>query len=298
MNRSVKTAAIEKNRRIRNGGKIAPSIFLVIMAVYFLVPIWWLIVASTKTNGALYSGSNTLWFSGDFSLIDNIKELGTYSGGIFWRWFGNSLLYAIVGGSLSTIIAVLAGYGFAKYQFKGRNAYFKLVLAAMMIPNTALVIPTFVLFSTVGLTNSIWAVILPSTLNIFGVYLMRVYCQGSIPDELIEAARVDGAGELRILLQIALPVMRPALATVFMLSIVGNWNNYFLPSMMLTNNNLYPITVGLTQWQTFSQNATGGQVLWNLIVTGSLISIIPLILAFFLLQRYWVGGLTAGAVKS
>lgn len=291
-------ATISKGRRIHNGGRILPSVFLVIMAIYFLVPIWWLIVASTKTNGALYNGSNTLWFGSHFSLIDNIKELGTYSHGIYWHWICNSLLYALAGGLLSTIIAVLAGYGFAKYSFKGRNVYFKAVLAAMMIPSTALVIPTFVMFSSAGLTNTIWAVILPSTLNIFGVYLMRVYCQGSIPDELLEAARVDGAGEGRILFQIALPVMRPALATVFMLSVVGNWNNYFLPSVMLTDNNLYPITVGLTLWQTFSQNATGGKVLWNLIVTGSLISIIPLILAFFMLQRYWVSGLTAGSVKS
>lgn len=289
---------VAKDRRIQNGGKIVPNVFLFIMGIYFLVPIWWLIVASTKTSGGLYSGSNALWFSDKFSLIDNIRELSTYNRGIYWHWIGNSLLYALVGGILSTIVAVLAGYGFAKYSFMGRNTYFKLVLAAMMIPSTALVIPTFVMFSSVGMTNTIWAVILPSTLNIFGVYLMRVYCQGSIPDELLEAARVDGAGELRILAQIALPVMRPALATVFMLSVVGNWNNYFLPSVMLSDNNLYPITVGLTQWQTFSQNATGGKVLWNLIVTGSLISIIPLVLAFFLLQRYWVSGLTAGSVKS
>lgn len=289
---------VAKDRRIQNGGKLVPSVFLFIMGIYFLVPIWWLLVASTKTSGGLYSGSNALWFGDKFSLIDNIRELSTYNRGIYWHWIGNSLLYALVGGILSTIVAVLAGYGFAKYPFMGRNTYFKLVLAAMMIPSTALVIPTFVMFSSVGMTNTIWAVILPSTLNIFGVYLMRVYCQGSIPDELLEAARVDGAGELRILAQIALPVMRPALATVFMLSVVGNWNNYFLPSVMLSDNNLYPITVGLTQWQTFSQNATGGKVLWNLIVTGSLISIIPLVLAFFLLQRYWVSGLTAGSVKS
>jgi multiple sugar transport system permease protein len=289
---------VPKNRQIHNGGKVAPSILLIIMAVYFLVPVWWLVVASTKTNGDLYGGSNPLWFSNKFNLIENITEMSSYNKGIYWRWIGNSLFYALTGGLISTIVAVLAGYGFAKYRFKGRNIYFKFVLAAMMIPTTALVIPTFMMFSSVGMTDTIWAVILPSTLNIFGVYLMRVYCQGSIPDEIIEAARVDGAGELRILLQIALPVMRPALATVFMLSLVGNWNNYFLPSIMLSDNQLYPITVGLTQWQSFSQNVNGGKMLWNIIVVGALISVIPLVLSFFLLQRYWVGGLTAGSVKS
>ena len=118
-----------------------------------------------------------------------------------------------------------------------------------MVPTTALVIPTFILFSQAGITNTIWAVILPTLLNPFGVYLMNVYARDSVPDELLDAARVDGAGEFRSFLQVAVPLMRPAIVTVLLLSIVSSWNNYFLPLAMLSDNRLFPVTVGIGLWQ-------------------------------------------------
>jgi len=273
------------------------KLLLLAMVCYFLVPVWWLVVASTKDAPGLFSGSGALWFSG-FHLFDNLGDLFTFNNGEYLRWLGNSVLYAFVGGLGCTVVSVLAGYGFAKFSFRGRNAVFALVLGSVMVPLTALVIPTFVMMSNVGLTDTIWAVILPSLLSPFAVYLMRVYAAASVPDELLDAARIDGASELRTFLRVSLPLMRPGVVTVLLLSVVGTWNNYFLPLTMLSSSKLYPLTVGIGLWsQLASSNNGGGQSLWNLIIVGSLVSIIPLIIAFLTLQKYWQGGLAVGSLK-
>ncbi|WEV46920.1 carbohydrate ABC transporter permease [Bifidobacterium sp. ESL0690] len=293
------SANSETINHIKGNPRIFTCVVLVLAILYFLLPIWWLIVASTKTNSGLFFGSHgSLWFDDKFNFFENIKQLTTYQDGIYWRWIANSFLYALVGGFGATAIAVMAGYGFSKFRFRGKNFYFNIVLGALMIPSTALVIPTFLLMSNIGMTNTIWAVLLPSLLNPMGVYLMRIYCAQSLPDEMIEAARVDGAGELRTFFQVSLPIMTPAITTVFLLSVVGAWNNFFLPQVVLSNPKLFPITVGLTQWQMKSQAGAASEQVWNLVTSGAFISIIPMVLAFLFLQRYWVGGLTAGSVKS
>ena len=272
---------------------------LVVACIYFIVPVWWLFVAATKTNSGLFFGAHgSLWFDKKFALWDNIVALTNYQGGIYWRWILNSFFYAFVGGFLATAVAVFAGYGFAKYRFRGKNLFFNIVLGALMIPSTALVIPTFLLMSKFGLTDTIWAVLLPSMLNPMGVYLMRIYCHESLPDEMIEAARVDGANEMYTFFKVSLPIMRPAVTTVFLLSVVAAWNNYFLPQVVLTSQKLFPITVGLTDWQVKSQAGAASEQVWNLVTSGAFLSIVPMILAFLFLQRYWVGGLTAGSVKA
>lgn len=276
---------------------LAAHLVLVVLAIYFLVPLWWLIVASSKSTAALFS-SAPLWFDSRISWASNLAQLITFNDSIYLRWLGNSALYAVAGGIGSTVVAVLAGYGFAKFSFPGRNFMFAILLGSVMVPLTALVIPTFILFSNVGLVDTMWAVILPSLLNPFGVYLMRVYIADAVPVELLDAARIDGAGEGRAFFNVALPLMRPAVVTVLLLSIVANWNNYFLPLTMLTSNARFPITVGLGQWMGLATaNAGGGPGLWSLIIGGSLVSIIPLIIAFLTLQKYWQGGLSLGSLK-
>ena len=242
------------------------------------------------------------WAGGGEFVVRRFRKLNQklfrYDGGEYARWFENSLLYAFAGGIGATVVAVLAGYGFAKYNFRGRNVMFALLLGSVMVPLTALVIPTFVLFSDLKLTDTRWAVILPSLLSPFGVYLMRVYAGAAISDELPDAARVDGAGEYRIFYKIALPLMRPAIVTVLLLSIVGTWNNYFLPLTMLSSSKLFPLTVGIGLWeQLASSDNGGGQSLWSLVIAGALLSIIPLIIAFLTLQKYWRGGLSLGSLK-
>jgi multiple sugar transport system permease protein len=277
--------------------RVGVKLALLALVCYFLLPAWWLVVASTKNAQGLFSGSGALWFDG-FHFFGNLGDLFTFNNGEYVRWLGNSVLYAGAGGIGCTIISVLAGYGFTMYRFAGRNLLFAAVLGSVMVPLTALVIPTFVMFSNAGLTDTIWAVILPSLLSPFAVYLMRVYAANSIPSELIDAARIDGAGELRIFWQVALPLMRPGVITVLLLSVVATWNNYFLPLIMLSSSKLYSLPVGIGLWsQLATSGNSSGQSLWPLIIIGSLVSVVPLVIAFLTLQRYWQGGLTVGSLK-
>ncbi|MFP3715204.1 carbohydrate ABC transporter permease [Isoptericola variabilis] len=278
--------------------RIGSHVFLLLVAFYFVVPLWWLLVGSTKSNSGLFVGSGgALWFNDEFALWDNIRGLFTHQGGIYWTWLRNSFLYAFAGGIGSTVLAVLAGYALAKYRFRGRNLYFSLLLGSVMVPTTALTIPTFVLLSSLGMINTVWAVILPSLLSPIGVYLVRVYAADAVPDEMLDAARVDGAGELRLFFQVAMPLLRPAVVTVLLLTTVATWNNFFLPLAVLRDPNLLPVTVGINQWQALSNAGAGGEQVWNLVVTGAFLSIVPLVAAFLGLQKYWQGGLSLGAIK-
>jgi multiple sugar transport system permease protein len=188
----------------------------------------------------------------------------------------------------------MAGYALAKYVFRGRNLIFSLVLGAILVPGTALALPLYLLMSRVGLTNTYWAVLLPSFVSPFGVYLSRIYAAAAVPDELLEAARIDGANEFRTF-TIALNLMIPALVTIFLFQFVAIWNNYFLPLVMLSDEKLFPITVGLQTWNVTTAGAT--KFLYGLIITGALISSIPLLAGCVVLQRFWRGGLGAGSVK-
>jgi ABC-type glycerol-3-phosphate transport system permease component len=295
---TTQTRRPRRRRETSGRPRIGSHLFLLALVLYFITPLWWLMVASTKSNSGLFTGSGgPLWFNDEFNLVENLRGLSSHQGGIYWTWLGNSFLYALTAGVGATAFAVLAGYGFAKYRFPGRNLSFALLLGSVMVPLTALVIPTFVLLSEFQLVNTRWAVILPSLLSPLGVYLIRVYAQDVVPDELLDAGRVDGAGELRLFAQVALPLLRPAIVTVLLLSVVATWNNYFLALAMLRSPNLMPVTVGLDRWQALSNAGAGGEQVWNLIVTGAFVSILPLIIAFLALQRYWQGGLALGSLK-
>jgi multiple sugar transport system permease protein len=151
------------------------------------------------------------------------------------------------------------------------------------------------MLNKLGLLNTMWGVILPSLVNVFGLYLMRIFWESAFPTELLEAARLDGAGEIRIFWFIGMPLMLSGLVTVALLSFVGAWNNFFLPLVVLSDDHLFPLTLGLNVWNSVSTAAGGGKPVYNLIALGSLISVLPLLAAFILLGRYWRRGLTAGA---
>lgn len=263
--------------------------------IYTLVPLVWLVINASKTQPALFTTSG-LSFGGSFALFDNIAQTFTYNDGIFFRWLGNTLLYVVVGAGGATVLATAAGYGLAKYRFPGRRAVFAIVLGAVAVPTTALAVPTFLMFSKLGLTNTPLAIIIPSLISPFGLYLIWVYAADAIPDELMEAARIDGAGELRIFLTVTLRQLAPGIVTVALFTMVQTWNNYFLPLIMLSEPKWYPLTVGLNQWSA-QANGAGAQPIFNLVLTGSLLTIIPLVLAFLLMQRFWQSGLSAGSVK-
>lgn len=268
---------------------------MLFIAGYIVLPLTWLVVNSTKTQKSLFS-SFGLWFSGEFALIDNIQAVLSYNDGVFVRWLGNTALYVVVGAGGATLLAALGGYALAKFNFPGRRGVFIVVLASLSIPGTALAVPTFLLFSQIGLTNTPWAVILPSLINPFGLYLIWIYASESVPTSLLEAARLDGAREFRIFFTIAFRLLTPGLITVLLFSIVATWNNYFLPLIMLSDPQWYPLTVGLNQWNAQS-STVGGEPIYNLVITGSLLAIVPIIAIFLYLQRYWQSGLVAGSVK-
>jgi multiple sugar transport system permease protein len=272
------------------------TIAMLACAAYFLLPLYWLLVASTKSNADLFS-SFGLWFA-DFSLIDNLRQVFTADNGVFGRWMFNSLIYSVVSAVGGALLATAAGYAFAKYTFPGGKAMFSIILGAIMVPTTALAIPTYLLFARAELTDTAWAIILPSLVSPFGVYLMRVYAADAVDTSLIEAARVDGVGEIRIFFQVALRLLVPGAVTVLLFGLVSTWNNYFLPLIMLSTPERFPLTVGLAQWQSTASAGSGSQAMFSTVITGSLVSIIPLIIAFLVLQRYWQSGLSTGGVKA
>ncbi|MFD0055656.1 carbohydrate ABC transporter permease [Streptomyces sp. NPDC127168] len=290
---------LRASRRRHSADQPRRSVLLTVLTglvlLYSLVPLIWLAVSATKTQEGL-SRSFGLWFDGDFALWDNIGETFTYDDGVFTRWLLNTLLYVGLGAGGATLLAVLGGYALAKFRFPGRRAVFAVVIGAVAVPGTALAVPTFLMFSEMGLTNTPWAVIIPSLISPFGLYLMWVFATEAIPTELMEAARIDGAGEVRTFFRVALPLLAPGIVTVLLFTMVATWNNYFLPLVMLKDPDWYPLTLGLNSWNAQAATA-GGEAVFNLVVTGSLITILPLIAAFLLLQRYWQSGLAAGSVK-
>ncbi|MDQ0578934.1 carbohydrate ABC transporter permease [Streptomyces rishiriensis] len=291
--------ATPPGRRRRAARHSTPLTIAMLAALaYFLLPLLWLLIASTKSTQDLFN-SFGLWFSHTPQLLTNVKATFAQDDGVFVRWLVNTVLYAGVSAVGAALLAAAGGYGFAKFRFRGDRTAFNLVLGAVMVPTTALAIPTYLLFARAGLVNTPWAVVLPSLVNPFGLYLMRIYAQDAVPDSVLEAARIDGAGEARIFFRIALRLLGPGLVTVLLFTLVATWNNYFLPLIMLNDPDLYPITVGLSSWAAQAQNGGAGASsdMLALVVTGSLLSIVPLVVAFLLLQRYWQSGLAAGGVK-
>lgn len=271
-------------------------VILAVFAVYFLLPVWWLLVAATKNTGSLFSSSG-IWFSGRFDLFVNMGHLFEYQGGIFTRWILNTVLYAGLGAALAAMFAAGAGYVFSKFRFRGRRAYFAIVLGGVMIPANILAIPLYLLLSEVHATNTFWSVFLPGLISPFGMYLCRVYADAGVPEEILEAARIDGAGELRIFFAIVLRLMSPALLTVFLFQLVGIWSNVLLPLIMLNDQSYFPVTLGLYGMYASSSTIGAPPDIIATIIMGVFVSVVPLVIVFLALQKYWRGGVAVGSVR-
>jgi multiple sugar transport system permease protein len=292
---SQEIAPVAPDKRRVSPATVVRQSVLAVFLIYCLLPATWIIAAMTKDNGQIFSTFG-LWFSYPFHFLENLADLVTYQDGLFVRWFGNSLIYA---GSISlgsTLICALGGYAFSKYDFPGKQFVFNFILGTIMVPSTALVLPLFLMLNKMGLVNNMLGVILPSLVNPFGLYLMKVFWDSSLPNELIEASRLEGASELQIFWRIGLPLMQTGLVTVALLAFVGAWNNFFLPLIVLSEQHLFPLTLGLNVWDSLT-SAAGGKPIYNLIAVGSMVSVLPLLIAFVVLGKYWRGGLTAGATK-
>ncbi|MFB8032405.1 carbohydrate ABC transporter permease [Streptomyces sp. NPDC056004] len=279
-------------RRPRLLGRAVVNLVVGISVLYTLLPVLWLVLAASKDRDALF-GSDVL--SPDhFSPGQNLKDLFAMDGGLYGRWYGNSLLYAVLGAALGAMVSIACGYAFDKYRFAHKEKLFALVLAAVMVPQTVLALPLYLMASGTGLVNTFWSVFIPVLFNPFGVYLGRIFSRGYVPDEVLEAARMDGAGELAAYFRVALRMLGPGLVTVFLFQLTAIWNNFFLPMVMLSDQHLYPVSLGLYTW---NSAAVVSPEYYPVVIMGSLLAVLPLILAFALLQRFWKSGLTAGAVK-
>jgi multiple sugar transport system permease protein len=266
---------------------------LVLGALYCVLPSLWVFIASTKSPGELFT---TFTFLPSFSggLEGNVRELTAFGDNAFYRWALNTFLYAGVGSVLTVLISAAAGYAMAKYRFAGRELLFRLILAGVLVPQVTLAIPQYLLLAQVDLTGTYWSVLLPSLISPFSIYLCRIYAMAAVPDELLEAARLDGSGEFRLFRSIGLPLMLPGLVTVLLLQFVGIWNNFLLPFIMLSDSDKYPLTVGL--FALLNQGASQ-PALYTLVIAGSALSVLPLIVLFLMLQRYWKLDMLSGGLK-
>ncbi|WP_214107730.1 carbohydrate ABC transporter permease [Acrocarpospora catenulata] len=270
---------------------LVPTGLLVLGAIYCLLPVSWVLVSATKSPGELFTLSTFAPGSGFF---DNLRQLNAYRDGVFWRWMANTALYAGGGALLSTLVSAASGFALAKYRFRGRNLIFNILIGGILVPSVVLAIPQYLLFAKLGLADTYWAVLLPQILHPYSIYLARVYAGVAIPDSLLEAGRIDGSGEWLLLTRVGLPLMVPGMVTVFLFQFVAIWNNFLLPFIMLGDDGKFPLTVGLYTLLAAGANQPS---LYNLIITGALLSIIPLIALFLTMQRYWRTDLSGGAIK-
>jgi multiple sugar transport system permease protein len=298
--------------RVRNdvdAGRVAPELYgmhrsaraaltvlVGLFALFILGPLVWLVISSTKDTVHVYQ-SFGFWFAGPFELFHNLASLGqNISGaGVFLVWLRNTLVYAVVGAIGATALSALAGYGFARYRFRGSRTLFFVLMASLLVPITSVALPLFLLYARTGLVNSPWGMILPSMVSVVGIYLMRTFVEAAVPPDLISAARLDGAGELRIFWRIAMPLSAPGLVTVGLISLVTIWNNYFLPLMIFSKSSLYPLTVGLSAMSTAAQSGTKPDLV-PVLITGGLVTVVPIAILFLVLQRYFRGGMLQGSM--
>ncbi|MGP4915639.1 carbohydrate ABC transporter permease [Brachybacterium tyrofermentans] len=267
---------------------------IIAFCIYFLFPVFWQLIASTKTTSQLASTSGVVPTIPPHT-FDNLRALFTAEDGIFGRWFVNSLIYSGIGGALCTLISAATGYALALLRFRGKTFITAAVLVGTLLPATVLAFPIYLVVVRLGIVDTYWAYLLPSLVSPMAIFLGRMFAQQSIPKDLLEAARIDGAGEMRIAFTIGLRLMTPGLVTIFLIQVIAIWNNFLLPLMVLSSSEKYPATVGLYIW---NSRVTQSPEYTILVLLGALVSSLPLIVLFLWLQRYLKSGMTSGAVKA
>jgi multiple sugar transport system permease protein len=285
----------------RSASRSVAVVVLVVFGIFFLVPILWLLLAGTKNNHDLVN-NNPFSFGSLGDLRHNWDALLSFQGGAVKTWMKNSVLYALLALVVTLLVSVPAGYAMAKLDFRGRRPLLITTLVVMLMPTAALVLPTFLEINYAHLVNTPLSVVLPYSFFPFGVYLAYIYFADALPSELLEAAKIDGCGEIRSFTAIALPLASPVVALVGFFSFVQNWNNFFLPYVMLPGSDAYPMQVGLTQMLTSTPNfnpvvGINAEVQPPELVLATLVSAAPVLMVFLIAQRYLVSGLTAGATK-
>jgi len=281
-------ARVQRRRRYSSERKgiVWRTILVALVALIVVFPLYWMLVVAFSPRGEVFEPGLRLWpstltFENFAKVFDRVPVLD---------WFGNSV---VIGGfvtALTVIVNLLAGYAFARLRFRGRNGIFLLGLATMMIPVQAIMVAQFKLVSGLGIYGTYWGVILPGAAAAFGIFLARQFFL-SIPDEVIEAARIDGAGQLRIFLQVVLPLCKPLIAVLTLLTLLGSWNDFAWPLIALKDNELFTLPIGLL----YLKNQTSPD--YNAIMALSLIAVLPMVLLFVFFQRYFVQGFARSGIK-
>jgi multiple sugar transport system permease protein len=282
-------------------GRAVAGLIVVVFVLFFVIPIVWLLLAVTKSTHEL-TVANPFSIGSLTDFVANWNQLFGFQGGAVTGWIGNSAMYTLGALAITLVVSVPAGYAMALTEFRLRKALLVLTLVVMLIPSTALVLPIFLELNTVGLIGSPLSVILPMSFFPFGVYLTYIYFSTSIPRDLLAAARIDGCSEIQVFTRVALPLAAPIVALVAFFSFVQNWNNFFLPFVMLPSSDGYPIQVGLTSLLSstpaFNPSSAGSDsVQLPTLALATIVSILPVLIVFLFSQRFLVSGMTAGGTK-
>ncbi|MFF1933741.1 carbohydrate ABC transporter permease [Streptomyces sp. NPDC058228] len=269
-------------------GTLALYAWLVMMALWFVLPILWAVISSFKPRGDIFSYPPKLLPA--TTTLENYGNL--LDGNPFWHWYAMSIIVGLLSTVVSVAVCALAGFGFAKYRFRGKNVLFDVVFSSLAIPLAVIVVPLFILMVKMGLTNPYFALIVPWVAPAFGIFMMRQFIGQAIPDELMEAARLDGCSEFMIFWRVVVPLVRPALGAMAVWSFISAYNSFLWPLIIVNSPNNYTLPLGLNTLFATQNRA------YDLVLAGSVLATIPTIVVFVALRRQLIDGLTAGAVKS
>lgn len=253
----------------------------------FCVPVYYMMTTSVKAESEV-TAIPVHWFPYEFHPENYTEAFATAP---FAQYFYNSLVVATAVVITTLLFSALAGYGFAKFSFPGKNLCFLIVLSTLMIPFQILLIPLYVLVHGFGWTNNYAGLIIPGALSAFGVFLMRQFCQ-TLPEELLDAARIDGAGEIGIFWRIVMPLLKPPLASLAIITFLGSWNNFLWPLIVVNKGDLFTLPVGMT---VFTQPLRSPY--WTYIMAVSTVATLPVVLVFLVLQKYFIQGVVLSGMK-
>ncbi|MEJ5913946.1 carbohydrate ABC transporter permease [Pseudokineococcus sp. 1T1Z-3] len=265
---------------------VARTAGAVLVALVVLAPLYWMVVVALSTRAELLGGQLRL-VPRSLTLENFERVLTAFP---VMTWFGNSVAIALVTSAITVVVNLLAGYAFAQLRFRGSSVVFLLALSTLMLPVQVIMVALFRLVTDLGIYGSYWAVILPSAASAFGIFLARQFILG-IPRELVEAARIDGAGHLRVFLQVVLPLCRPLLAVLFFMALLQTWNDFAWPLIALRDNALFTLPIGLLYLQGQFGADYGGTMAF------ALLSVTPMVVLFLLFQRYFVQGFARSGIR-
>ena len=293
---------MSKKNGASTGYRVFSLVVLIILAILFLFPLYWIITGALKTPAAI-NARTPQWIPTEITMRNfetlfskrsaPLFQIGSLTGPTVpaaIRWLLNTVFMAVAAMLLTCITAAMAGYALAKKRFIGRTILFSLIVAAMALPKQVILIPLIREMSKLNLYDTIWAVIFPTVGWPFGVFLMKQFSEG-IPGEMLEAARIDGAGEWKTFSTIVFPMVKPGVGALAIFTFISSWNDYFLQLIMLARNVNYTISLGIATMQ--AENSTD----YGLIMAGAALAAIPIIIVFIIFQKYFTKGITMGAVK-